>query len=180
MKTETARKDQKHPLCYDPRCDIHTTPKTNVALKSMFPRASRSFIDANASDAVQVNVGSLQPHPSNHGKVKIGKRGRMNKTEAEYAMILEAQKRKGEILRYEFEGMTLRWFDMRYTPDFVVFRDVNLYPVGTDWMYFVEVKGAHIHYSQQAMARFKGARGFWPEFTFELHQKTREGWKQLI
>ncbi len=56
MRTEPLRKDQKHPLCYDPRCDIHTTPKTNVALKAMFPRCSQSFIEANTEKPVQVNV----------------------------------------------------------------------------------------------------------------------------
>ncbi len=100
----------------------------------------------------------------------------MNKTESEFALILEAMKRKGEILRYEFEGITLRWFDMRYTPDFVVF--VRSFE-GDLITKFIEVKGAHVHYSQQAMARFKGARGFWPEFTFEMHQKTKEGWQQI-
>ncbi len=144
-------------------------------LKDHFPRASRSFIDANP-----------QPHLPDRSPTAIRaivepRRGKMNRVETEFAMILEAMKRKGEILRYEYEGMTLRWFDMRYTPDFVV-----IYPKEITKFYseptikFIEVKGAHIHYSQQAMARFKGARGFWPEFTFELHQKTKDGWKQLI
>ncbi len=146
-------------------------------LRGIFGKPSVDFLAINP-------CLNPQPDKKNDSAGILGapkaKRGRMNKTEAEYAMILEAMKRRGEILRWEFEGMTLRWFDMRYTPDFVVFRDVNLYPVGTDWMYFVEVKGAHIHYAQQAMARFKGARGFWPEFTFELHQKTKEGWRQIL
>ncbi len=179
MKTEPLRKSQRKPLCYDPKCEIHTTPQTNAMknpmfnVAAMFPRASRSFIEANTSDAVQPIVDAPRAKSET-------RRGRMNNTEAEYAMILEAMKRKGEILRYEFEGITLRWFDMRYTPDFVVFRDVNIYPVGTDWMYFVEVKGSHIHYSQQAIARFKGARGFWPEFSFEMWQKKDGQWKQII
>ncbi len=141
-----------------------------IDLKSMFPKGSKDFFSANAA---------LKHHPSNHGKVKIGKRGRMNKTEAEFAMILEAMKRKGGILRYEFQGITLRWFDMRYTPDFVVF-DADLCKGNTHAIKFIEIKGPHIHYRQQALARFKGARGFWPEFTFELHQRTKDGWKQLI
>ncbi len=52
-RTEPQRKDQKHPLCYDQRCGIHTTLKTNVALRAMFARASSDFLAANA---VQVNV----------------------------------------------------------------------------------------------------------------------------
>ncbi len=41
-------------------------------------------------------------------RANLGLHGAMNKTEAEFAMILQAQKRAGEILRYEFEGITLR------------------------------------------------------------------------
>ena len=159
-----------------------TLRHTVASIKSMFPCGSKSFIEVNAPLSLPQSEDKTPVQPI----VATPRRGRMNKVEAEYAMILEAMKRKGEILRYEFEGITLRWFDMRYTPDFVV-----LYPVrttssieGADLLIprlrFIEVKGAHIHYSQQAMARFKGARGFWPEFTFELHQKTKEGWKQLI
>ncbi len=122
-------------------------------------------------------------------RTRVGLRCGMNKTEAEFGMILEEMKRKGEILRYEFEGITLRWFDMRYTPDFVVIvTNPTLDRLHTlaheharhSHIKFIEIKGAYIHYSQQAMARFKGARGFWPEFTFELWQRSKEGWKQLI
>ncbi len=152
-------------------------------LKDHFPRSSQSFLDANplSSPSEPIKTSSM-----GNGEVRKVRRGAMNKTEREFSMILEAMKRKGEILRYEFEGMTLRWFDMRYTPDFVVltpwtFKD---YESGREktWLdiKLIEVKGAHIHYAQQAMARFKGARGFWPEFTFELHQRTKEGWRQLI
>ncbi len=149
-------------------------------LKYHFPRASQAFLDANSAPITQWTKENSIANPTGPPKAKSEvRRGRMNKTEAEFAMILEAMKRKGEILRYEFEGMTLRWFDMRYTPDFVV-----ILPILMDspqcQIKLIEVKGAHIHYSQQAIARFKGARGFWPEFTFELHQRTKEGWRQLI
>ncbi len=146
-------------------------------LQEMFPKASKSFVDANPSYG---GVAILKPNQNATTVNLATPRARMNKTEAEFAMILEAMKRKGEILRYEFEGITLRWFDMRYTPDFVVIESTSAMFAGYCRIKFIEVKGAHIHYSQQAMARFKGARGFWPEFTFELHQKTKEGWKQLI
>ncbi len=148
-----------------------------IDLKTVFPKASKSFLGLNsATPEPSGKENALQTPPN------AKKRPSMNKTEAEFAMILEAQKRKGEILRYEFEGITLRWFDMRYTPDFVVFCNPIMTPIGAEFqaIKFIEVKGAHIHYSQQAMARFKGARGFWPEFSFELHQKTKEGWKQLL
>ncbi len=149
----------------------------NFDLSRVFPKASKSFLDANKLDVpVYCGPGSDKPVQP----IVATRRGKMNKTEAEFAMILEAMKRKGEILRYEFEGMTLRWFDMRYTPDFVVIGQYSESKGMTGTIKFIEVKGAHIHYSQQAMARFKGARGFWPEFTFEMHQKQKSGWTQII
>lgn len=101
-------------------------------------------------------------------------RGVMNKTESEFALLLEAKKRTGEIVRYEFEGITLRWADMRYTPDFVcVFPNV----LGVTLpLLLIEVKGAHIW--SRDIVRFKGARAYWAEFTFEMHQKTKSGWKR--
>ena len=103
-----------------------------------------------------------------------------SKTEREFGLILEAMKQRGEILRYEYKGMTLRWFDMKYTPDFVVFAESCLQHGNGRQIKMIEVKGPHIHYRQQAIARFKGARGFWPEFQFEMHQKQKEGWKRIF
>ncbi len=147
------------------------------SIQEIFPNASADTVAANPHLSA-TNGGSGQQNDStgilSAPRVKCG---RMNKTESEFALILESMKRKGEILRWEFEGIALRWFDMRYTPDFVVF---SRHFEGHLVIKFIEVKGAHVHYSQQAMARFKGARGFWPEFTFEMHQKTKEGWKQII
>jgi hypothetical protein len=52
------------------------------------------------------------------GRLKSGER---NKTEAAYELELERQKRAGEILWYQFEGITFKLApDTRYTPDFVV------------------------------------------------------------
>jgi hypothetical protein len=100
----------------------------------------------------------------------------MNQTEREYAWILEAQKREGKILRYEYEGITLKWAGMKYTPDFVVFHGSPYAPEGWQPMKLIEVKGAHIW--SRDIVRFKGARAFWPEFQFEMHQKTKTGWKR--
>ncbi len=136
-------------------------------------RLSQSCREANPQLADKMQL-------QGRSRTRVGLRCGMNKTESEYAMILEAMKRKGEILRYEFEGITLRWFDMRYTPDFVVIETTSVPFAGYCRIKCIEVKGAHIHYSQQALARFKGARGFWPEFTFEMHQRTKDGWRQII
>jgi hypothetical protein len=52
------------------------------------------------------------------GRLKSGVR---NKLEAAYELELEAQKQRGEILWYQFEGITFKLAkDTRYTPDFVV------------------------------------------------------------
>lgn len=46
---------------------------------------------------------------------------RMNRTEAEYAGMLEVHLRAGEILWYRFEAIKIRLADMTfYTPDFLV------------------------------------------------------------
>ncbi len=159
-----------------------------IDLKSMFPKGSKSFFSANAplsvpsvhtSDAVQANVAP--------------RRGKMNGVEAEFAMRLEAMKRAGEILRYEFEGITLRFANVKYTPDFFVVesrRDALAEaieigkPCTTRAFYrykFIEVKGPWIKGNRErAVERFRHAKTFWPEFTFELHQKTKDGWKQII
>jgi hypothetical protein len=92
----------------------------------------------------------------------------MNRTESEYAVFLKDALQQRAILRFEFEGITLRWADMRYTPDFIVFHHA--------YIKLVEVKGAHIW--DRDIVRFKGARAYWPEFQFEMWQKTRNGWKQ--
>lgn len=117
---------------------------------------------------------------------------RMNKTETEYSLILEAMKRRGEILRWEFEGMTLSWGadpktkkPMRYTPDFVVFQLMLGPPIteqkGCKWVEphinFIEVKGAHIR--SRDLVRFKGCRSDWPEFQFEMHQKKGGQWTRI-
>lgn len=154
-------------------------------LRDIFPKASKSFLDVNTAILTPKEIkndttGMLEGY-------KRGSRKLLNRTETEFALRLEAMKRAGEILRYEFEGITLRWFDMRYTPDFVVFGDTkeiandgSITFSGPARPKFIEVKGPHIHYRQQALARFKGARGFWPEFSFELWQRQKEGWKQII
>ncbi len=115
-------------------------------------------------------------------RTRVGLRCGMNKTESEYALILEAQKRAGEILRYEFEGITLRFANVKYTPDFVVFCFQGpTYTVDTWHIKMVEVKGPFIKGNRErAVERFRHAKTYWPEFTFEMHQRTKDGWRQII
>jgi len=131
-------------------------------LSEIFPNASQSTLEANPQLSTS-RIKKTQP-----GATSARRRGNMNKTEAEFAMFLEDMKRNGEILRYEYEGITLRWADMRYTPDFLIF-----IPIG---LKLIEVKGGHIW--DRDIVRFKGARAYWPEFAFEMHQKTKDGWKR--
>ncbi len=143
-------------------------------LKSVFPRASQSFLDANPLSSPS---NGSQTSPTGKVDVRNVRRGRLNKTESEFAMILEAMKRKGEILDYEFEGITLRFSGVKYTPDFVVFTSS---PVPSDCK-FIEVKGPFIKGNRErAVERFRHAKTYWHQFKFELHQKTKEGWKQII
>jgi hypothetical protein len=113
------------------------------------------------------------------------KKTKMTKAEAEYGMILEAMKRRGEILRYEFHGITLKWGDLRYTPDFIVIKAVpvecencgKVQTVMLTYTRLIEVKGGHIF--PGAVRRFKEARFHWPEFQFEMHQKKSGEWKRI-
>jgi len=161
------------------------------SLAEIFPRASKAFHEANPHlKGSMENDLELGRGPTSKNDVQPivarsnAKRGVMNKTESEFSFILEGQKKAGEILRYEFEGITLRWADMRYTPDFVVFKsktiEVELNSVQSTCIevapeiILIEVKGGYIW--DRDIVRFKGARAYWPEFTFEMHQKTKNGW----
>lgn len=111
-----------------------------------------------------------------------------NKTEAEYGRILESMKSRGEIIEYRYEGITLKWADMRYTPDWFVITERALSGViefnvadqsKPDWVRIklIEVKGAHIW--DRDTVRFKGARAAWPMFAFEMHQK-KGAWRRIL
>lgn len=137
--------------------------------------------------------GEEQCDPRHESNLRMVQR--MTVPEIEMGLILEAQKRAGEILRYEYEGIRLAWGrdpntgkPMWYKPDFVVI--VNL---GKEGMFVgrpsisvspviegrcIEVKGPRIW--DRDIVRFKGARAAWPEFQFEMHQRDKEGrWHRL-
>ncbi len=114
-------------------------------------------------------------------RMRVGLRCGMNKTESEYALILEAQKRKGEILRYEFEGITLRFANVKYTPDFVVIESWYTKEKFPIVIKFIEIKGPFIKGNRErAVERFRHAKTYWPEFTFEMWQKKDGQWTQII
>lgn len=151
---------------------------TEDQFRRMFPKASKSFASANPQ------LVAVQPTPSdavqgNVARSSTSRRGVMNRTETEFSFMLEAQKRAGDILRWEFEAITLRFASVRYTPDFCVWPPAIAV---SGQVKFVEVKGPYIKGKfERAIERFRHARTYFPEFIFELWQKTRaEGWKRLI
>ena len=93
------------------------------------------------------------------------KPGRLNKTEAEYAAMLELRKRAGEIAWYAFEAMKLRLADNTfYTPDFTV-------KLASGEMQQHEVKG---FWTDDARVKIKVAAELFP-FQFLAVKKVRGG-----
>lgn len=85
----------------------------------------------------------------------------MNKTEAEYAKILEARRACGKVLWYRFEGVTLKLADnTRYTPDFIVMLDSGELEAH-------EVKGSMNFIQDDAKVKIKVAADIFP-FRFIL------------
>jgi hypothetical protein len=146
------------------------------------------------AEAHQRKHGFLKDETSQIGKDLAMGRGptepkqpgpKMTKTEREYSFILEAMKRRGEIDDYEFEGMTLKWGGLRYTPDFIVVKTI---PIECEscgktharlqtYIRFIEVKGGHIW--EDSLVKFKAARARWYKFQFEMHQKKAGEWKRI-
>lgn len=125
-------------------------------------------------------------------QVSVLPKDRMNKTEKSFSQLLEAQKRKGEIIEWRFEGITLMWgidektgIPLRYTPDFWVIDNpflldgASAFNIVLSNIRLIEVKSAHIRNRTAALLRFRGCRSDWPMFRFELHQKTKLGWNRI-
>ncbi len=138
---------------------------------------------SNASEAFRL----ANPQLLGRSRTRVGLRCGMNKTESEFALLLEEQKRDKEIDRYQFEGITLRFANVKYTPDFVVFTEYS-FPNEDDGKKvsfikttFIEVKGPFIKGNRErAVERFRHAKTYWPEFTFEMWQKKDGSWNQII
>ncbi len=104
--------------------------------------------------------------PSIHATAMAAlKRTRMNKTEAEWAAILEARKRAGEIIWYQFEGLRLRLANGAYfTPDFPVLTKEGQ-------LEFQEVKG---FWREAAKLRIRVAASLYPFWKFYAIRKKRK------
>lgn len=95
------------------------------------------------------------------------KPGRMNKTEARYAAILEAKKQRGTIKDYWYEKCTWKLTDdCRYTIDFLVL-------TANDELEGYEVKGAFIR--EDAMIKLRVAADQMP-FPLFLCQYKDDTW----
>lgn len=130
-------------------------------------RAARQPIDVDAELRSFGVPMHLLPKPA----APAAKRPRMNKLESEWAMILEARKRAGEILWYQFEGLRLRLGEGAYfTPDFPV-----LNANGT--LEFLECKG---FWREAAKLRIRVAASLYPFWKFyavrKIKKKDGGGW----
>lgn len=98
------------------------------------------------------------------GRLKVGQ---MNKTEAEYAALLEQMRRAGTVAWFKFEGVKLRLADNTfYTPDFAVM-------LSGGRMQMHEVKG---HWMDDARAKIKIAADLYPfEFIALRKRAKRDG-----
>jgi hypothetical protein len=108
------------------------------------------------------------------GKMRNVRQRKMNKTEREFSVLLEARKVRGELVEWRFEGVRLLWGGgMTYTADFSARR-----PDGKIEIH--EVKGDHIF--DRDTVRFKGCRAEWLQwFIFYFHQRTKDGrWHELL
>ena len=94
------------------------------------------------------------------------KKGTMNKTEADYAALLEDYKKNGDISNFYFEAYTLKLGkDCRYTPDFAVI-------LNDGEIEFHEVKG---FWRDDAKAKLRIAARMFPH-RFRCVQKSKSGW----
>lgn len=115
----------------------------------------------------------------------IAKRRRCpNKTEQAFGRLLESRQTRGEIVSFDFEGLTLRWGkeeSFAYTPDYVVTEKI----VGDGWengrnaviLTFIEIKGSKVW--KDDATRFKHARDNFPIFRFEMWQCIKGEWRQI-
>ena len=96
--------------------------------------------------------------------------GRMNKTEARYSAVLEAQKSSGHVLWYRFEGLKLRLANNTFlTVDFAVLMENRE-------LHMVDVKGSAAVFQDDAKAKMKIAAEMYPfRFFVAMPRRVRDG-----
>lgn len=92
-----------------------------------------------AKERIRAQLATVESLSTTEPPAPTRRRGIPNQTELRYAdEILEPMRSSGEILRYEFEGLTLFIPDLgRYTPDYVLWLPSG--GIAVD-----EVKGGHL------------------------------------
>ena len=155
---------------------IPSCSKTVKTLKELFPKASAAFIKANAhvltAIAPDIVAADKQNAPTVNVERKPSTRRKMNATEHGFSILLEAQRRAGDIEDYKFESVKLRISDRCfYTPDFIVER-LHQRPL------IIEIKGPFIR--EDALIKFKAAKELHHWADFEMHQRSKDGWLQIM
>lgn len=145
---------------------------TREQVATLFPRASRSCLEANAAANGSASQIATSQEQSRH---KVS-RPKQTKTEAEFERILEARKQRGEIISYEFEAIVLRFAGMSYRPDFLVIEPID--DARHHRVCFFEVKGGFTW--EDSIIKFKAARDHFKCFHFEMHQKKVGQWARLF
>ncbi len=144
-----------------------------IDIKTLFPKGSKSFLSCNSGTLTHTGAkNTLQP-VQNAKKVPS-----MTRPEREMAAQLEMMRRNNEIESWKFEGVTFKLTDgCRYTPDFFVIVPIGE-PLLPQRIRFIETKGPFIR--EDAMIKFRVAKEQNPWAEWQLHQRTKNGWTQLI
>lgn len=151
---------------------------------SMTPTAIRAHCEKNGLPIPKELRGPSDTLPA---AKSLPQPVQMSRPEIEMGMMLEAQKRRSEIVDYRFQGMSLAYSPdpetgilLRYKCDYVVIEGVA--GTHTAQIKIIECKGHGKHaISAAAKLRFKGAKAAWPMFKFEMHQRGRDGeWRRVL
>lgn len=126
---------------------------------------------------MRMTVDQVRASLKRNGRARAIRRpGLMNKTEQRYSAHLDALQLAGEVLRWDFEALTLKVGpDCRLTPDFwVVHPDLS--------MTLVDVKGTKgegFYAEGDALVKIRAAAEKFPHFRFVIAWFTvMEGWKE--
>lgn len=157
------------------RGDIAMTPAAIIAhaIKNRLPVPPELALPALPAESTK---------PKREGDRRLKRHRLPNDTEKRYGLVLEAMRRRGEIVCYGFEEISLRWGDMVYTPDYFVIRQLaeNHTEAGGGPLIeavYIELKGAWKW--QKDVVKFKAARARFTWARFEMWDYVDGRWTQL-
>jgi hypothetical protein len=136
------------------------------------PAWVREQVEAQITKEAYRGTQAALPHPEvvptpDRGSTSLQSRP-MNKSEAMHARRLERRKLKGEVLQYEYEGLTFRLAPRtRYTPDFAVW-------LADGSLECHEVKGGI--WRDDARVKIKVAARLYPHVRFLAFTRCRGEW----